>query len=536
MNFTARFKYLMGLPGKIYRQQPGRLTKSIELDQQNCFVKLHFGVGWKEIFKNLLQLRLPIIGAKTEYLALKKMQQLHIDSLEPVEFAESGINPATQQSYLVTKALQNMISLEDLCAEWQHNKPSIQFKRDLIRALAVIAKKLHDNGINHRDFYLCHFLFDPQYYQQTQKIKLYLIDLHRTQIRTKTPWRWQVKDIAGLYFSALKLPLTRRDLFCFMQIYDQGNKFWQEVEVKAWDLYLKTYFVKQKIGNKTILFDAAMRDQLTLEKFFQQPNAIIQQAQILKNDATTTVAKYSDFLVKRYNARSLGKIFKRLFRTSRARRCLMQALRLRHLGIATPKPIAIIEQLTGVIKRESYLVIEYLEGEDLLALLNTHPEKIYDVAEKIHSLFKVLYTIHTAHGDMKATNLWMAQQQIELLDLDGMRQYSNEYALKKALVKDKKRFLKNWQQHESFHQVFQHCLGKNYFKYFLDTRALACPQPVRETKLRLKQLTAGELLTVLCKDEITVLDLKAMCQVLNYEFVSSKQYTDYFEIALKVKA
>jgi hypothetical protein len=39
------------------------------------------------------------------------------------------------------------------------------------------------------------------------------------QIRKRTPYRWRVKDVAGLYFSSLEVNLSKRDLYRFMSIY-----------------------------------------------------------------------------------------------------------------------------------------------------------------------------------------------------------------------------------------------------------------------------------------------------------------------------
>ena len=81
---------------------------------------------------------------------------------------------------------------------------------------------MHANGINHRDFYICHFLLDVSadvYRQSPQALRLSLIDLHRVQLRKRTPSRWVVKDIGGLYFSSMRIGLTRRDLYRFMKVY-----------------------------------------------------------------------------------------------------------------------------------------------------------------------------------------------------------------------------------------------------------------------------------------------------------------------------
>jgi heptose I phosphotransferase len=79
-------------------------------------------------------------------------------------------------------------------------------------------------------------------------IKASLIDLHRAQLRAKTPRRWMVKDLAGLWFSAMDTGLTQRDRFRFMKIYrgkslrpawKKDMRFWKTVERTACRLYLK---------------------------------------------------------------------------------------------------------------------------------------------------------------------------------------------------------------------------------------------------------------------------------------------------------
>ncbi|MGH8392291.1 MAG: lipopolysaccharide kinase InaA family protein, partial [Pseudomonas sp.] len=41
------------------------------------------------------------------------------------------------------------------------------------------------------------------------------------QVRSKIPRRWRDKDLAGLYYSALEIGLTRRDKLRFLKAYFQ---------------------------------------------------------------------------------------------------------------------------------------------------------------------------------------------------------------------------------------------------------------------------------------------------------------------------
>lgn len=239
------FDWFMARQGELFRSAPGRRTLRFMVGGHYYFIKIHTGVGWKEIVKNLLQGKLPIIGANNEYEAIKRLPQLGVETMTLAAYGSQGCNPAALRSFVVTEELSNTVSLEDLCQAWLTQPPSPVFKWKLIDAVAKIAKALHENGVNHRDFYICHFLLR----QYSTGFHLYLIDLHRVQIRTKTPARWVLKDIAGLHFSSMGIGLTQRDQLRFIRSYrDQPlnqvlktqKTFWQQVHVKAEKLYART--------------------------------------------------------------------------------------------------------------------------------------------------------------------------------------------------------------------------------------------------------------------------------------------------------
>ncbi|MCE3237309.1 MAG: rfaG [Gammaproteobacteria bacterium] len=242
------FEEMMALKGEVYRTLEGRCTQRVVLDNQVYFIKQHSGIGWKEIFKNIFQLRIPVISAKNEWLALQRLQELNIACPKIISYGCQGINPATRKSYIMMEALNNHISLEELSKNWQHCPPSFITKKNLIEAVARIARTLHENGINHRDFYICHFLLDLSLLELEAipaNPKLYLIDLHRASVRKKIPIRWIIKDLAGLYFSVKNIGLTQRDFLRFMRAYRSKNSFqkeggfWKKVIQRGEKLYKK---------------------------------------------------------------------------------------------------------------------------------------------------------------------------------------------------------------------------------------------------------------------------------------------------------
>ncbi|HEY8119282.1 MAG TPA: lipopolysaccharide core heptose(I) kinase RfaP [Methylophilaceae bacterium] len=242
------FEQIMALKGTVYRDMLGRRTIQVSLGDESYFVKQHFGVGWAEIFKNLLMLRLPIISAATEWRAIHRLNELGIPTTPGVAYACRGHNPARMQSFVMTKDLGDIISLETLCAGWKSNPPDANFKRQLILAVARMARTFHDNGMNHRDFYLCHFCLDKPRLAKGE-IYLYLIDLHRVGIRRQIKPAARIKDIAGLYFSAMDAGLSKKDILRFIRTYRGGlreallmeSNFLQAVDARARKLYEKIH-------------------------------------------------------------------------------------------------------------------------------------------------------------------------------------------------------------------------------------------------------------------------------------------------------
>lgn len=238
------FSQLMGMRGEVFREQKGRLTQRVSLGGKHYFIKQHTGVGWREILKNLLQWRLPVLGAKNEWRALSKMQQIGINAPKVFAYGERGCNPASRQSFVLMEEVQPSISLEDLTSQWKITPPTTKLKYDLIKEVARISRVMHTSGVNHRDFYLCHFLLHTT--ETTSIPKLYLIDLHRAAIRQTVPERWVVKDLAGLYFSSMDIGLTMRDKLRFIKhyrqkslraIFQEENLFWKKVKLRGEQLY-----------------------------------------------------------------------------------------------------------------------------------------------------------------------------------------------------------------------------------------------------------------------------------------------------------
>ena len=227
------FAEIAALSGEEFRRVKARRTFRIEVDGKGFFIKHHHGIGWKEIFKDLLQFKIPVTGAGGEFRAIRHLERYGVPTMSCAGFGERGTDPATQESFIITRELEGMVSLEDLFAE---NSVSCDVRRDIICRLGRSVGIMHSSGLNHRDCYICHFLRSPE------TGALHVIDLHRAQIRKKVPFRYAVKDVAGILFSAMDLELSSRDIALFYREYKKaGNRNSKTFKAAVWKAAVKLY-------------------------------------------------------------------------------------------------------------------------------------------------------------------------------------------------------------------------------------------------------------------------------------------------------
>jgi heptose I phosphotransferase len=245
------FEQVLAMDGKIYRNFKGRKTLRFEHAGKGYFLKIHPGVGWGEVLKSLANFKRPVLGAKDEYEAINILEKIGVQTMTIAGYGVRGGNPAKQQSFIITEEIENAVSLEELVLHKKDHPLTPRMKRAMIRKVAEIARAMHQNGVNHRDFYICHFLL-PKSWLESHGVDtdppLHVIDLHRTQVRAHIPLRWLKKDLAGLHFSGMDAGLTQRDHLRFLACYENRDlraivsdhsAFWQNIHMKAIKLYRK---------------------------------------------------------------------------------------------------------------------------------------------------------------------------------------------------------------------------------------------------------------------------------------------------------
>jgi heptose I phosphotransferase len=215
------FEDFMAFPGgtRIVHKR-GRSVWRFEAGGRAFFLKrnrLHPTEAWKA----LAHLRLPRLGARTEWENILAVQAAGIPTVKPVAFGERRCGGLEIASFTVTEELYGAEPLDVVvrreflgrCAAGR-----LRRKRTLLGRLAELARRFHGAGLNHQDFYLNHFFLGGD-------DTLYLLDLQRVQRRRRVPRRSLVKDLAQLNYSAQVYGgFSRSDRLRFLRCYLQVER------------------------------------------------------------------------------------------------------------------------------------------------------------------------------------------------------------------------------------------------------------------------------------------------------------------------
>lgn len=178
----------------------------------------------------------------------------------------------------------------------------------------------------------------------------------------------------------------------------------------------------------------------------------------IKNGNTCTVAKAlfaaQPVVIKRYNIKSFWHGFNRALRVSRAAKSWANAHRLIISNIATAKPLALLEERFGYLRRRAYYLSAYVDAPDVkqffASAIAAGDKQI--AAHNVAALFYKFYLLRYSHGDCKANNIKIVNLAPVLIDLDAMQAHLgggggrlNAWCSEKKHIKDLQRFMKNWE-------------------------------------------------------------------------------------------
>jgi UDP-glucose:(heptosyl)LPS alpha-1,3-glucosyltransferase len=213
--------------GTAVKQVAGlRSTVKLALNDRNgetgVYLKRYHSRGIRCLVASLAGIT-PRGTAMEEWNSILAFHRCGIPTMIPLAAGARRTGPATCESFLITRELEGTERLDQYLAREMAPPLSSHLvvnKRLLLKHLALLVRRMHRSGFNHRDLYLCHVLVKKP--AESDWI-LYIADLHRVDRRHRVGARWMIKDLAALNYSADPQFITRTDRLRFMRHYRDGE-------------------------------------------------------------------------------------------------------------------------------------------------------------------------------------------------------------------------------------------------------------------------------------------------------------------------
>ena len=345
----------------------------------------------------------------------------------------------------------------------------------LAEALTAIGQ-MHLKGLWQEDLHLDNLL--------RQGGKLYLIDGAGICVEDagKPLSRQKVLENLGVFFAQLPIslePFIEELLVHYLLSNGEHalplEALLKQVEkVRAWRLH----DFLNKTGRDCSLFSVqqgafALRavrreEEPAMLPVLARADALLDQGHLYKTGGAASVGKVEvdgrTLVIKRYNIKGFAHWLKRFWRPSRAWHSWREGNRLAFLGIATPKPLALLETRFLWLRGKAYLVTEHLPGPDIIERFAPYVDQ-GDAPEAelaaLDRLFADLLRERISHGDLKGHNVFWADGRWALIDLDSMCQHRSASSFAAAYARDRARFMRNWPVGSALYQVIDGRLPKN---------------------------------------------------------------------------
>lgn len=187
------------------------------------------------------------------------------------------------------------------------------------------------------------------------------------------------------------------------------------------------------------------------------------EADVLKDDARSRVVRARidgrDVVVKESHAKTWSKAFQRALLPSRAARGWHAAHTVEALGIPAAGPIAYVDIRHGPFRGRSWLVSEWVPGQDAVTCLTASSLSSDERKRLIHAMAEIYACMHRArvtHGDNRPENFIIHDGRPFLIDLDvTIRHPPWSFVCRRYMRKDVEGLLKRLRRHPELADEFR---------------------------------------------------------------------------------
>jgi tRNA A-37 threonylcarbamoyl transferase component Bud32 len=421
--------------GKVIRESRLRWAAILTLSDGNrIFLKKDNTKGWIEGIKYLI---LPSKGRK-EWFISRQLRGKNLPIPEPLGWMEKIHRGLVKESYYFSEAVGSGISLiED---------PVKLEESFILLEMARMIKKIHGAGLFHKDLHAGNFIWDDS--------SLYLVDLHRAKMVKTLSLGQKLWNLAFL-FQSLRSVWEERCQSLFLDAYFERespslpkkrellqtlHRQMDRLQMTHWKSRTKrclkesSDFSVEAEGETTYFHRRDFPLDVLKEAVSDHRRCVSERSsELLKFSSEVTVSKLGrkgqKLSVKNYHPSKLRDRFKEHFRRSKGMRAWISGNGLSARGVTALKPFGLAEKRDWLGLRESFFVMEVLEGAQELDRyvingLNESKERkrfVKRFAQWLsHCHGKRLY-----HRDMKTCNMLVLKDgegwNFYFLDLEDIR-------------------------------------------------------------------------------------------------------------------
>ena len=427
---------------------------------------------------------LDILKATFFSLAHKEMRYAYylmekqVDTIYPLAILEKKKFGFTTDVFFFLKKIENAIPLKDMLLA----PAPLEQKYKLLKTLAGLVRRVHQAGFFHQDFHLGNVLADPRRPQ-----KLFVIDLHRSEIVGRFEEKHQVSSLAQMAYS-ISTVLSATNAYRFLEYYyepgyaeknagDLTRKIFRQAKAlrfRHWQNRNKrclrnssAYQIlrAEDSGNHFRIFtrrglfgkNTQQIDKLILNQIKNHSNLATNEPGKLIKSTSNRLISVGKFpkpidpgaIVKEFRY-SLSNKIKSLWGGHPAKENWMAANGLLIRGINTAEPIALVEEINPMLGwvRRAYLLAKEVKAvqtnlyvtENFASPLN--PRKLLDqkklFIKELACAVQRLHRFGVFHGDLKANNILIENRKddkivICFIDLDKV-EFANNISLPERIL------------------------------------------------------------------------------------------------------
>ena len=196
----SSFSDLFNVKGKTIRSGANRETLEFLFKNKKYYIKRFSSGSFLQNVLFKLGFVKDVSNARNEFEAYQILKEIGVETAKLVCYGNEK-KIWNNRSFVISEEIKNFEQLDFFLSKKKYQKDKKNYQDRIYKKIINIVNKLHQNGIVHHDLYLCHFLLDLNSLDNKKNIKIYLIDFHRLEKKTKISSKRISKELGDLFFS-----------------------------------------------------------------------------------------------------------------------------------------------------------------------------------------------------------------------------------------------------------------------------------------------------------------------------------------------